>query len=115
YGRHYLTEDEFTEQLDERLRIYHRYLAKNFIFGRRSSDFWKYHKGRLAELGYPLGRLALFKAAVLAALSWLADPAHAIEKLREVRAPQGAKHLETNAATQSKVSSAPAALSHRGI
>jgi glycosyltransferase involved in cell wall biosynthesis len=108
YGHFYLTDEEFEHLLRERLRVYHRYLARNFVFGRRNEDFWSYHKGRLAELGYPLSRGALFKAVVLAALSWLADPASAARKIREITsarvndeplqpAPNGARPARTSA------------------
>jgi glycosyltransferase involved in cell wall biosynthesis len=82
YGPLYLDEREFKEQLQKLLKIYHRYLAVDYFVGFRGTEYWDYHKGRLAELGYPLSRMSLFKAAFIAVLEEVVNPLQAIRKLR---------------------------------
>ena len=90
YGPLYLDEREFSEQLRKLLKIYHRYLAVDYFVGFRGKEYWDYHKGRLAELGYPLSRMSLFKAAFTAVLKEAANPLQAIRKLR-LRLSPGSK------------------------
>jgi len=77
YGRSYLNPQEWQEQVDSLLHAYHRYLAANYLFASRGDEFWNYHRGRLAELGYPLRPAALLMAV------WreLLHPLQAIGKL----------------------------------
>jgi hypothetical protein len=57
-------------------------LVVNYFARSQGKEFWDYHKGRLEELGYPLTRFALFKAAVVTVLEESVNPGLAIEKLR---------------------------------
>ena len=82
YGPAYLDEREFKQQLQRLLKTYHRYLAVDYFVGFRDKEYWDYHKGRLAELGYPLSRMSLFKAAFIAVLEEVVNPLQAIRKLR---------------------------------
>ena len=82
YGPFYLDEREFKQQLERLLKFYHRYLAVDYFVGFKGEEYWNYHKGRLAELGYPLSRLALCKAAVIAILEEMLNPQQAVRKLR---------------------------------
>jgi hypothetical protein len=77
YGRSYLNAQEWKERVDFLLHAYHRYLAANYLFGSRGDEFWNYHKGRLAELGYPLRQTDLLKGV----LRELLHPVKAIGKL----------------------------------
>ena len=76
YGPSYLNPQEWKEQVDLLLHAYHRYLAANYLFASRDEEFWNYHKGRLAELGYPLRGIDLLKGV----FRELLHPAEAIGK-----------------------------------
>jgi len=91
YGPFYLDKREFKEQRQRLLKIYHRYLAVDYFVGFRDKEYWDYHKGRLAELGYPLSRLSLFKAAIIAILKEVVNPQQAIRKLRLRLFPRSSK------------------------
>ena len=82
YGPFYLDKQELEQQLKRLLNSYHRYLAVEYLVGSRGEEYWNYHKGRLAELGYPLSRLSLFKAAFIAILEEALNPQQAVRKLR---------------------------------
>jgi hypothetical protein len=83
YGPLYLSKEEMNRQLDKLLRIYHRFLAVDFFVGFRDKAFWDYHRSRLEELGYPVSRMTLLKAAFRAILGDMKDPLQAIKKLRK--------------------------------
>ena len=53
YGPRYLAEDELKERIHDRLRVYYGYLGWQLPKG-RGREFWKFHKEKLAALGYPL-------------------------------------------------------------
>lgn len=81
YGSLYLTKEEVELQLKETLNSYHRFLGVNYVIGFRDKKFWDYHRGRLNELGYPLTRVTLLKAALITALQEIVNPGQAIGKL----------------------------------
>lgn len=83
YGPLYLSKEEMIRQLDELLGIYHRFLAVDFFVGFRDKAFWDYHRSRLEELGYPLSRMTLLKAAFRAIFGDMKHPLQAIKKLRK--------------------------------
>ncbi len=68
--------------MTEALEFYHRFLAVNYFARSRGKEFWDYHKARLKELGYPLTRIILLKAAVRTILRESVNPGQAIAKLR---------------------------------
>jgi glycosyltransferase involved in cell wall biosynthesis len=81
YGPSYLDKREFDRQLDKQLKSYHRFLGISYFMRSRDKEFWDYHKARFQELGYPLSRLAILKAAVVAALQEVLNPEQAVRKL----------------------------------
>ncbi len=81
YGPWYLDKEEFNQVLGKVLDGYHRYLAINYFVGFRDREFWDYHKSRLEELGHPLTRLALLKAAAIAVSQEVLNPGQAIGKM----------------------------------
>lgn len=81
YGPFYLNNEELGRRVSETLRDYHRFLGVNYIIGFRGSEFWNYHKSRLEELGYPLRRFVLLKAAMITVLREVLNPERAIRKL----------------------------------
>jgi glycosyltransferase involved in cell wall biosynthesis len=64
YGSYYLSPDELKRELNETLKGYRRFLAKNYLLRSKDKDFWEYHEGRLKQLGYPLSRFDLLKTAM---------------------------------------------------
>jgi glycosyltransferase involved in cell wall biosynthesis len=81
YGPFYLSQDELKQQIDQALKSYRRFLVVNSFAGSRGKEFWEYHKGRLAELGHPLTRFALLKAAAGMVVEEGVNPGQAIRKL----------------------------------
>ncbi len=82
YGPLYLNPDELKQKTRETLDGYYRFLAVDYFIGFRGKEYWDYHKTRLAELGYPLSRLALFKAAATTAAREMLNPLDAYRKTR---------------------------------
>ncbi len=83
YGPIYLNDQEFARTRDKVLSIYRRFLAIEYFRGSRDEDFWNYHRKRLAELGYPITRLGLFKAAAIMTLQEMLNPELAVRKFRK--------------------------------
>jgi len=83
YGPAFLSKDEMERCVKAELSSYHQFLALNYFAGFRNREFWDYHRGRLAELGYPLKRLHLLKAAFVALDRKAANPGLALQKLRD--------------------------------
>lgn len=67
-GRTFLSEEELRNRLREHLREYYRFLGIE-VFKRRNAYFWKLHKAKLADAGYPLSRTRL----VIGALAYLSN------------------------------------------
>jgi glycosyltransferase involved in cell wall biosynthesis len=88
YGPLYLDKDELEQKVAETLKSYHRFLAVNYFCASRGKEFWDYHRSRLAELGYPLKRFALLRAAVITVMEESVNPGHAIAKLRRRLVPR---------------------------
>jgi glycosyltransferase involved in cell wall biosynthesis len=83
YGPSYLSADELQRLVKMRLSDYHRFLAVNYFVSFRDKKFWDYHRGRLAELGYPLTRFTLLKAALIAVARLAMNPGQAIGKIHK--------------------------------
>jgi glycosyltransferase involved in cell wall biosynthesis len=82
YGPVYLNKEEQESKLAEILGRYHRFLTWNYLIGRKDKEFWDYHKSRLAELGYPLKRSDLLKAAMINVWEEAKNPGLAIARLQ---------------------------------
>lgn len=67
HGHYYLSPQEFEQKLSSHLHNYYAFLARS-LFKREGSDFWRFHRKKLEEFGYPLrtGRLAWAAVALLA-------------------------------------------------
>jgi hypothetical protein len=81
YGPSYLNKVELERRVNEQFREYHRFLAVNFFMRSRGKEFWKYHEGRLEELGRPLKRVTLLWAALGVILHEVLNPERAIKKI----------------------------------
>ena len=81
YGPIYLKEDEMKKQIQKCLREYYNYLGAQFT-RRRNRGFWNFHRGKLAELGYPLSTARLAAHTATYALELLLNPKSTVEKAR---------------------------------
>jgi glycosyltransferase involved in cell wall biosynthesis len=80
YGPQYLTSDELRSCVNLSLKQYYDFLAiaaVNF----RERNFWKYHKRRLRELGYPLDMAKLAVALSMKVCDLLLNPKATVERL----------------------------------
>lgn len=82
YGPAYLDKTELEELVRKAVNRYYGHLAVEWLTGRRGDEFWEYHRERLTELGFPLTRSVLLKAAVARFLHSSVNPGLALEKLR---------------------------------
>ena len=73
YGAEYLTREENRRLVAAQERKYRRLLARELLAG-RGSEFWKFHRQGLAEIGERLNRSALAGAAALLLLELLLSP-----------------------------------------
>jgi hypothetical protein len=73
YGPKYLSDKELADRVHYRLREYYSYLASHLSWG-RDGEFWRYHKSKLAELGYPLSIPRLFAHRGLYILDLILNP-----------------------------------------
>jgi len=66
HGAFYLSEDELDLRIERHLHNYYAFLAKS-LFTRKGRDFWRFHRTKMKEFGYPLrpGRLAWAVIALL--------------------------------------------------
>jgi glycosyltransferase involved in cell wall biosynthesis len=80
YGPKYLSQSELRERLAQNRREYREYFGREF-FKRRGSEFWTYHKTRLAELGHPLQTLELWSAATMVVTNAILNPKTSLEKI----------------------------------
>jgi glycosyltransferase involved in cell wall biosynthesis len=87
YGPLYLDKAELDRLIRQALRGYYNFLAVEYVLGFRGKDFWDYHQKRFAELGHPLSRTVLLRAALTRLVGELLHPAHAMKKLAN-RSPQ---------------------------
>jgi hypothetical protein len=55
YGPKYLSEKELKSWIRECLRDYYCYLGEQ-VYKCRDQEFWSFHRGKLAESGYPLNK-----------------------------------------------------------
>jgi glycosyltransferase involved in cell wall biosynthesis len=73
YGPKYLSDDELKGRTKEHLQKYYRYLGRQ-IYRRPGREFWSFHSGKLAAVGYPLSVQRLAFAAMSYALDNLLNP-----------------------------------------
>lgn len=84
YGDGFLSAGEKQKRLQELMAQYYDFLAISAL-KRRESEFWTYHKQRLAALGLPLSSVHLGKAVCATLLSLLFNPKQTLETLSRLR------------------------------
>jgi glycosyltransferase involved in cell wall biosynthesis len=80
YGPKYLSNDELRSRIREQLRKYYKYLG-NQVYERRGGEFWRFHRQKLEEVGYPLTLPRLIIAAAVHILDLLLSPKRIAEAL----------------------------------
>jgi glycosyltransferase involved in cell wall biosynthesis len=80
YGACYLTPQELDQRIREVLAEYYRALGRD-VLRVRDRKFWRYHRAKLTELGYPLSMLRLAAAVIAVASDFLLNPKRTLEKV----------------------------------
>jgi glycosyltransferase involved in cell wall biosynthesis len=87
YGLSYLSPAEIDCRLQELLGEYYKFLAISAV-NFQDRKFWKYHKKRLQDLGYPLNRARLAGTICMKLADLLFNPKQTIEKVLRRRRPR---------------------------
>jgi glycosyltransferase involved in cell wall biosynthesis len=80
YGPYYMTEVELSKRRRVLLRDYYRFLAVGVV-NFRNADFWRYHRKRLKELGYPFSFFALIWAILAKTSDLVLNPKSTVERI----------------------------------
>jgi glycosyltransferase involved in cell wall biosynthesis len=83
YGSMYLSAEEVKERTAATLKAYHRFLALHWFLRSGTKDFWKYHRTRLQEFGFPLRKSSLVMAGIITILEEMMNPGIAFRKLQK--------------------------------
>lgn len=78
YGPKYLSEEELTPRVRAYLEDYYRYLAQN-VFEGRGPEFWRLHRTKLAQSGYPLSATRVAGHVVTRLLALSLNPKRLVE------------------------------------
>jgi hypothetical protein len=93
YGPAFLSRDEQDARIAQLMDEYYRYLSVNALKLRERS-FWRLHRRRLSELGYPLDRIRLAKEIVSKVVDLSLNPKATLrliqDRLRTRRLAKGA-------------------------
>jgi glycosyltransferase involved in cell wall biosynthesis len=63
FGPHFLTTQEYSELLDDRVRAYHAYLARCTVHW-KEPEFWRFHRRNLRDVGHRLSYLRVARAVI---------------------------------------------------
>src|SRR5262245_41928368 len=74
YGPNFLSPEEFHGRRAKIINEYYNYLAVYLTVGRNDSEFWKYHKQQLADLGINFSAGRLFVALLARCLKAVTHP-----------------------------------------
>ena len=80
FGPNCLTDEELQRKLREHIAQYYEYLGQQ-IYRRRGSDFWRFHRKKMAELGYPLSSWRLVVAGTSYVLDLALNPKSTVQKV----------------------------------
>jgi glycosyltransferase involved in cell wall biosynthesis len=90
YGPAFLTREERDARIAQLLAEYYSYLSVNALKFRDKS-FWRHHRQRLREIGYPFDRGRLAKEVALKIVDLSLNPKATLRLLQRMRAQQLAK------------------------
>ncbi|HEY0528671.1 MAG TPA: glycosyltransferase family A protein [Gemmatimonadaceae bacterium] len=80
YGSALLTPPERDRRIEDLLSAYYEFLADSIIH-LAGPEFRKYHRDRLADLGYPIDNLRLARAVSRRVIDWLVNPRRTFTKM----------------------------------
>jgi glycosyltransferase involved in cell wall biosynthesis len=80
HGDYYLSKEEYPAYLRDAERRYFYYLGESALQG-RDSDFWKFHRDRLASINYHLTFLFMARWVSIVLLDWFGNPKRTLEYL----------------------------------
>jgi glycosyltransferase involved in cell wall biosynthesis len=86
YGSSYLTPAEIEWRHQELLGEYYKFLAIGAV-NFRNPEFWRYHKKRLQDLGYPFNRARLVGTICMKVADLVFNPKQTIERVLRRRKP----------------------------
>lgn len=80
FGPRYLGQGELEQAIRDHLQEYYRTLG-SLLLGRRNREFWRFHRERLATLGYPLDVRRLLVSSMTYLLGVVLNPGRTAERL----------------------------------
>jgi glycosyltransferase involved in cell wall biosynthesis len=80
YGHTFLTPNECCTRLNQLFSRYYAFLADQAIHS-AGPAFWRYHRAKLAALGYPINMLRVAGLVGLRVLDWFGNPKRSLEKI----------------------------------
>jgi hypothetical protein len=83
YGPIYLSSTEFELRKRQLLQGYYRWLGGS-VLKMKEREFWKYHRSRLWDLGYPMNWRKVLRATVDEIVDEMQNPRVAFKKLAAV-------------------------------
>ena len=86
YGPKYLSEAELELRISRRLDRYYKFLGEQ-VFRNRGGQFWRFHREKLASLGYPLRSWRLAVSAAAWILDVLVSPKRLAGSVRRLIRP----------------------------
>jgi len=82
FGKFYLTESEYQDLLNARLKEYYQFLAKS-VFHFRRTEFWDYHRSKAEQLGITISRPRLTGHVLIRFIDLILNPKRSIESAIE--------------------------------
>jgi glycosyltransferase involved in cell wall biosynthesis len=95
YGPKYLSEEELKQQIHKCLCEYYSYLGWQ-VTKRHGVEFWKFHQGKLAAIGYPLSNVRVAASTFSYILDLVLNPKRTAEKAVHRFAKAGREHEGSN-------------------
>ena len=80
YGRAYLNEVEYDQQLKTWWKRYYRFLGSK-VFRNKEKELWKYHRKELGRLGYSMSTIKIAKMVLLEFFELVFNPLMTSQKV----------------------------------
>jgi glycosyltransferase involved in cell wall biosynthesis len=81
YGKHYLSETEYSERMKQCWNRYYQFLGYYLIYNKKETGFWEFHRNELRRLGYRLSKGEVAKAGIAEILDLALNPLMASRKI----------------------------------
>jgi hypothetical protein len=80
YGHYYLSQVEFQQRWNEKLKEYLKLLSKSVLIG-QERDFWEFHNRGLRQMGFTFSKRTMMWNVLLTLLDYVLNPKSSVEKL----------------------------------